>query len=81
MTVVGRHCESGDVLAADVCLPADTRLGDLLAFPAAGAYQVSMSSDDNAVPRPPVVAVRGGEVRLLVRRETVEDLGRRNVGR
>lgn len=81
VTVVGRHCESGDVLAADVSLPADVAAGDLLAVPAAGAYHVSMASNYNAVPRPPVVAVRRGEVRLLVRRETIEDLGRRDVGR
>ncbi|PRY13937.1 diaminopimelate decarboxylase [Kineococcus rhizosphaerae] len=81
VTVVGRHCETGDVLAADVPLPVDVRPGDLIAFPAAGAYHVSMASNYNAVPRPPVVAVRGGEARLLVRRETVEDLGRRDVGR
>ncbi|WP_432544392.1 diaminopimelate decarboxylase [Kineococcus sp. SYSU DK002] len=81
VTVVGRHGEAGDVLAADVPLPVDTRVGDLLAFPAAGAYQVSMSSNGTAVPRPPVIAVRGGQARLLVRRETVEDLGRRDVGR
>ncbi len=75
VTVVGRYCESGDVLAEDVTLPADLVAGDLLAFPAAGAYQASMSSTYNAVPRPPVVALRAGRARVLVRRETVEDLG------
>jgi len=53
----------------------------LLAVPAAGAYQLSMSSNYNAVPRPAVVAVRDGEARLLVRRETLDDLARREVGR
>ncbi|CAM5682860.1 diaminopimelate decarboxylase [Streptomyces californicus] len=79
-TVVGRHCEAGDVLAADVPLPGDVRPGDLLAVPVAGAYQVSMASAYNLVGRPPVVAVHGGTARLLIRRETQEDLRRRDVG-
>ncbi|MGW2475158.1 diaminopimelate decarboxylase [Streptomyces sp. NPDC001665] len=79
-TVVGRHCEAGDVLAADVPLPGDVRPGDLLAVPVAGAYQLSMASAYNLVGRPPVVAVRGGTARLLVRRETLQDLRGRDVG-
>ncbi|MFD6418668.1 diaminopimelate decarboxylase [Streptomyces sp. NPDC060194] len=79
-TVVGRHCEAGDVLAPDVALPGDVRPGDLLAVPVAGAYQASMASAYNLVGRPPVVAVDGGRARLLVRRETQEDLQRRDVG-
>jgi len=79
-TVVGRHCEAGDVLANDVLLPGDARPGDLLAVPVAGAYQVSMASAYNLVGRPPVVAVQDGMPRLLVRRETQEDLRRRDVG-
>ncbi|MER6027339.1 diaminopimelate decarboxylase [Streptomyces sp. NPDC001851] len=80
VTVVGRHCEAGDVLAADVSLPADLRPGDLLAVPVAGAYQLSMSSGYNLVGRPPVVAVRDGHARLLVRRESLADLRSRDVG-
>ncbi|MFI1796629.1 diaminopimelate decarboxylase [Streptomyces sp. NPDC020379] len=79
-TVVGRHCEAGDVLAEDVELPGDIRPGDILAVPAAGAYHVSMASAYNLVGRPPVVAVSEGRARLLVRRETLEDLRSRDVG-
>ncbi|MFJ3901617.1 diaminopimelate decarboxylase [Streptomyces sp. NPDC090025] len=80
-TVVGRHCEAGDVLAEGVPLPADVRPGDLLALPVAGAYQLSMASTYNLVGRPPVVAVAAGGSRLLVRRETLADLRARDVGR
>lgn len=79
-TVVGRHCEAGDVLAADVRLPGDVHPGDLLAVPVAGAYQISMASDYNMVGRPPVIAVDGGTARLLLRRETLDDFRRRDVG-
>ncbi|MFB8202581.1 diaminopimelate decarboxylase [Kitasatospora purpeofusca] len=79
--VVGRHCEAGDVLVHGATLPADLRPGDLLAVPAAGAYQLSMASGYNLVGRPPVAAVRDGRLRLLIRRETVEDLRAREVGR
>src|SRR3712207_9400852 len=72
--VVGKHCEGGDILVRDEFLPADVAPGDLLAVPASGAYSRSMASNYNHVPRPPVVAVRDGEVRTLVRRETVDDL-------
>jgi diaminopimelate decarboxylase len=81
VTVVGRHCEPGDVLAHDAPLPADTRPGDLLAVPGTGAYTQSMASNYNLVGRPPVVAVRDGTARLLLRRETADDLLRRDVGR
>lgn len=80
VTVVGRHCEAGDVLADAVELPEDVHPGDLLAVPAAGAYHLSMASGYNLVGRPPVVAVTGGTARLLVRRESLEDLRRRDVG-
>lgn len=80
VTVVGRHCEAGDVLAADVELPSDVRPGDLLAVPVAGAYHLSMASGYNLVGRPPVTAVRDGHVRLLVRRESLDDIRRRDVG-
>lgn len=80
VTVVGRHCEAGDVLASGVLLPADTRPGDLLAVPGTGAYNHSMASNYNLVGRPPVIAVRDGAARVLVRRETEDDLLRRDVG-
>ncbi|WP_435172285.1 diaminopimelate decarboxylase [Actinacidiphila sp. bgisy145] len=79
-SVVGRHCEAGDILAEGVPLPADIRPGDLLAVPAAGAYHLSMASDYNLVGRPPVVAVRDGAARVLVRRESLADMSRRDVG-
>ncbi len=72
--VVGKHCESGDVVVRDVELPADVRRGDVLAVPVTGAYGRSMASNYNLVPRPPVVAVRDGRTRVLVRRETEDDL-------
>jgi diaminopimelate decarboxylase len=72
--VVGKHCESGDIVVRDTFLPADVVPGDLLAVAATGAYCRSMASNYNHVPRPPVVAVRDGEARLVVRRETVDDL-------
>ncbi len=79
VTVVGKHCESGDVVVHDVALPADLRPGDLVAVPASGAYHRSMASNYNHVPRPPVVAVRDGTARVIVRRETLEDLLRLDV--
>ena len=72
--VVGKHCESGDVVVKDEFLPSDLEAGDLLAVPGTGAYCRSMSSQYNHVPRPPVVAVRDGASRLLLRRETEADL-------
>jgi diaminopimelate decarboxylase len=72
--VVGKHCESGDIVVHDVLLPGDVRAGDLLAVAATGAYGRSMASNYNHVPRPPVVAVTDGETRVLVRRETEDDL-------
>jgi len=72
--VVGKHCESGDVVVKDEFLPSNLEAGDLLAVPGTGAYCRSMSSQYNHVPRPPVVAVRDGASRLLLRRETEADL-------
>lgn len=72
--VVGKHCESGDIVVKDVWLPGDVAPGDLLAVAATGAYCRSMASNYNMVGRPPVIAVREGRARVLVRRETVEDL-------
>ena len=74
VTLCGKHCESGDIVAHDVPLPADLAPGDLVAVPASGAYHRSMASNYNHVPRPPVVAVKDGVARLLVRRETELDL-------
>ena len=79
-TVVGRHREDGDVVAADVTLPADIRPGDLVAVPGAGACHHSTASDCDLVGRPPVIAVRNGESRTLVRQETTSDLLIRDVG-
>ncbi|GAA4716480.1 diaminopimelate decarboxylase [Promicromonospora umidemergens] len=72
--VVGKHCESGDIVVHEVQLPADVRAGDLLAVAATGAYGRSMASNYNMLPRPPVVAVADGSSRVLVRRETEADL-------
>jgi diaminopimelate decarboxylase len=72
--VVGKHCESGDVLIASANVPDDISVGDLLATPVTGAYGHSMASNYNRLPRPPVVFVRNGEARLVVRRETVDDM-------
>lgn len=74
VSVAGKHCESGDVLAHDVALPADLGPGDLLAVAATGAYNHAMASNYNRVPRPAMVLVAGGEARPLVRRETVDDV-------
>ncbi|MEV4707228.1 diaminopimelate decarboxylase [Actinoplanes sp. NPDC049316] len=78
--VVGKHCESGDIVVKDEFLPADVQPGDLLAVPGTGAYCRSMASNYNHVPRPPVVAVRDGVSRVIVRRETEEDLLALDVG-
>ena len=74
VTLCGKHCESGDVVVERVDLPADLAPGDLLAVPSSGAYHRSMASNYNHVGRPPVLAVRDGQVRVLVRRETEDDL-------
>jgi diaminopimelate decarboxylase len=78
--VVGKHCESGDVLLFDARLPADVAVGDVLATPVTGAYGHSMGSNYNKIPRPPVVFVKGGEARVVVRRETYDDLLATDVG-
>ncbi|MDN5789434.1 MAG: diaminopimelate decarboxylase [Micrococcales bacterium] len=72
--VVGKHCESGDIVVMDEFLPSDVAPGDLIAVPATGAYCRSLSSQYNHTPRPPVVAVREGGSRIIVRRETIEDI-------
>ncbi|GIF10646.1 diaminopimelate decarboxylase [Actinoplanes teichomyceticus] len=78
--VVGKHCESGDIVVKDEFLPADVQPGDLVAVPGTGAYCRSMASNYNHVPRPPVVAVRDGAARVVVRRETEDDLLALDVG-
>jgi diaminopimelate decarboxylase len=77
-TVAGMHCESGDILIRDALL-AGPRPGDLLVTPATGAYGYAMASNYNGVPRPPVIFCRGGDARVVVRRETWDDLIARDV--
>ncbi len=77
--VVGKHCESGDIVVRDTWLPSDIGPGDLLAVAATGAYCRSLASNYNHVPRPPVIAVHDGTSRVIVRRETEDDLMRFDV--
>ena len=72
--IVGKHCETGDIIIREIELSADTAPGDLLAIPATGAYGRSMASNYNHVPRPAVVAVIAGQARVIVRRESIADL-------
>ncbi|MDP9823853.1 diaminopimelate decarboxylase [Nocardioides massiliensis] len=78
--VVGKHCEAGDIVVKDEFLPGDIAPGDLVAVPGTGAYCRSMASNYNHALRPPVVAVRDGVARVVVRRETEDDLLRTDVG-
>ena len=73
VTIAGKYCESGDVLAYDAMLPS-VEPGDLIAIPAAGAYCPSMASNYNLNPRPPIVLVKDGQSRILRRRESYADL-------
>jgi diaminopimelate decarboxylase len=75
-SIAGKHCEQGDVIVTDAHLPADVAVGDLLVTPVTGAYGYAMASNYNKVPRPAVVFVRSGESRLVIRRETADDLAR-----
>jgi diaminopimelate decarboxylase len=77
--VVGKHCESGDVLVSDARLPSDVKVGDLLATPVTGAYGYSMASNYSKGPRPAVVFVADGTARVVVRREDFDDLVRLDV--
>jgi diaminopimelate decarboxylase len=77
--IVGKHCESGDVLVHEAFVPDDLAVGDVLCTPVTGAYGHSMGSNYNKVPRPAVVFVGDGEARLVVRREAYEDLTRLDV--
>jgi diaminopimelate decarboxylase len=78
--VVGKHCESGDIVVDAEYLPGDVVPGDLLAVPATGAYCFSLANNYNYVPRPPVVAVRAGSARVIVRGVTIDDLLARDAG-
>jgi diaminopimelate decarboxylase len=78
--LVGKHCESGDIVVRDLYLPADIAAGDLVAVAATGAYCRSMASNYNLLGRPPVVAITEGAARVIVRRETEDDLARLDVG-
>ena len=76
--LAGKHCESGDVIAADAVLD-DPRPGDVIVTPATGAYGFAMANNYNGVPRPPVIFCRDGDARVVVRRESFEDLTARDV--
>jgi len=80
VTVAGKHCEQGDVLVHDAALPADVAVGDVLCTPATGAYAYSMASNYNLQTRPAVVFVRDGEARVVMRRESNDDLLRLDEG-
>ena len=75
-SIAGKHCEQGDLVVTDARLPDGVRVGDLLAVPVTGAYGYAMASNYNKVPRPAVVFVRDGQARVVVRRETPDDLVR-----
>jgi diaminopimelate decarboxylase len=77
-TIAGKHCESGDILIEDVLLD-EPRPGDVLVTPCTGAYGHAMANNYNGVPRPPVIFCRDGDARVVVRRETYEDLAARDV--
>ena len=78
-SIAGKHCEQGDVLVRDAALPDGVQIGDVVAIPVTGAYGHSMASNYNKVTRPAVVFVRAGKARLVVRRETDDDLVRLDV--
>lgn len=78
--VVGKHCESGDIVVKDEYLPADVRRGDLISVPVTGAYCYALASNYNCALKPAVVSVKDGEVSEMIRRETLEDLLARDLG-
>ena len=78
MTIAGKHCESSDMLIRDARLAAP-RVGDVLVTPATGAYGYAMASNYNGIPRPPVIFCADGDARVVVRRETYDDLLARDV--
>jgi diaminopimelate decarboxylase len=73
VTIAGKYCESGDILARDVSL-APVSVGDIIAIPVSGAYSIPMSSNYNMVPRPAIVMVKDGKARLIRKRESYKDL-------
>jgi diaminopimelate decarboxylase len=77
VTIAGMHCESSDMLVRDATV-AGPRPGDVLVTPATGAYGYAMANNYNGVPRPPVIFCSGGDARVVVRRETYEDLTARD---
>ena len=77
--IVGKHCETGDIIIKDIDFPADIAPGDLLATPATGAYGRSMATNYNHISRPPVVAIKDGKARVILRRENIEDLLRLDI--
>jgi diaminopimelate decarboxylase len=74
VTIVGRHCESGDTLVRDGMLPSSVQIGDVVCTPVTGAYGYSMASNYNMMPRPAVVWVNRGIAEVVIRRETLDDL-------
>jgi diaminopimelate decarboxylase len=74
--VVGKHCESGDLVVPEAFVPEDIGVGDIVATPVTGAYGYAMASNYNKVPRPAVVFVADGRARVVIRRETLEDMTR-----
>jgi diaminopimelate decarboxylase len=74
VTIVGRHCESGDTLVRDGMLPSSVQIGDVVCTPVTGAYGYSMASNYNMMPRPAVVWVNRGMAEVVIRRETLDDL-------
>ena len=77
--IVGKHCETGDIVIKDIEFPSDVTPGDLLATPATGAYGRSMATNYNHISRPPVVAIKDGKARVILRRESIEDLLRLDI--
>ena len=77
--IVGKHCETGDIIIKDIDMPADIAPGDLLATPATGAYGRSMATNYNHITRPPVVAIKDAKARVILRRESIEDLLRLDI--
>jgi diaminopimelate decarboxylase len=78
VTIAGRYCQSGDILIRDISMP-ELEPGDIIAVPCSGAYSIPMASNYNAVLKPAVVLVKEGKARLIRRRETYEDLMRRDI--
>jgi len=78
ITIAGKHCESGDILIKDIKLP-KTTAGDILVVPATGAYNYSMASNYNRIPKLAAVLVDSGEANLILKRETYEDLIRQDI--